>query len=165
MFRSALSNSEVSKYLNYDAETGVFTWRYNSRRTDLIGKQAGTPDKDGYILIKLNQLQYKAHRLAWLLMTGKWPTQEVDHKNKIKDDNSWNNLRLATNTQQAQNTYIRKDNTSGFRGVCFDKQKKKWLARIYINKQVTYLGHFRSKEKANEVYSTAAKKHFGEFYT
>ena len=93
-----LTGSRLEQLLNDDQETGIFTWRGGHKKVR-AGMIAGTPDKDGYICIKIDQIMYKAHRLAWLWMTGDWPTEEVDHKDLDKSNNRFGNLREATHSQ------------------------------------------------------------------
>lgn len=79
--------------LHYDPETGTFTWLIDRSIRAYAGEVAGYTDKRGYVGISVDNVDYRASRLAWLYMTGEWPKRQVDHKNKIRGDNSWNNLR------------------------------------------------------------------------
>jgi hypothetical protein len=88
---------------------------------------------------------------------------EGDHRNRNTLDNQRRNLRPATHAQNAQNTGRLKNNTSGFRGVYWEKQVNKWRARIYSDKQRHLLGYFLNAEDAARAYDRAAKERFGEF--
>ena len=88
---------------------------------------------------------------------------EVDHKDGNPINNHINNLRWATSTQQKQNTKLRSDNSSGFKGVSFDNFTGKYLARICHNKKQMNLGLYETAEEASEVYELKATELFGEF--
>ena len=105
----------------------------------------------------------KAHRLAWFFVYGEWPQKQIDHINGNKSDNRISNLRLATASQNLSNKGITKSNTSGYKGVSFNRTKKKWMASIKVNKKSINLGYFLTPEEASEAYKAAAIKHHGEF--
>ena len=149
----------LKSILSYDPETGHFIWLIapHGRYKCLLGKQAGTTNSHGYIMIKYLGKNYSAHRLAWLFMTKSWPPMDIDHKNQIKHDNSWDNLRLANNSQNNRNVGLTKRNVSGFKGV--HRSHGKWRVAI----QNKSLGHFDCKIEAARAYDKAAKELFGEF--
>jgi hypothetical protein len=110
---AALSADKLRTLLRYDPETGFFTWKA-TRRGCSPSSNAGTVSKDtGYRIIVIDYRQYRAHRLAYLYMTGAWPAEEIDHRNGVRDDNRWVNLRHATVAQNCRNSRLRADNTSG----------------------------------------------------
>src|SRR5271157_3163075 len=125
-----IEHSYLKKILDYNPWTGLFTWRKKLNKKMIVGKTAGTKDKDGYIIIKINKKHYKAHILAWFYMTKECPTKEIDHKNNVKDDNNFNNLRLSFHDQNAINRPKQKNNKSGYKGVYWDKNSKKWKVEI-----------------------------------
>lgn len=146
-----LTQERLKTLVNYDAQTGVFTWNL-SRRRCRSGDRTGCRMKNGYVCIRLDDILYTAHRLAWLYMTGAWPTAQVDHINNDRADNRFCNLREATNAQNAQNRK-RKDNKSGFPGV--RKENNKWLAEIKLNYASRRLGLFDTPEQAYDAYLKA----------
>lgn len=87
----------------------------------------------------------------------------VDHINRIKQDCRRSNLRLATPPQNAANTVLRRNNTSGYKGVHWDRERSKWAAQIRIHQKKTNLGRFDTPEEAYDAYCKAAKAAFGEF--
>ena len=89
--------------------------------------------------------------------------QDVDHINGDKTDNSPENLRVCTRAENLQNSRVHKGNTSGYKGVCWDKQMKKWRGQIRGNGRNIFLGLFKRKEEAAMAYNESAKKLFGEF--
>ena len=158
---------EVIKYLfDYNYETGIFTWKV--RRNKAI---AGSLTKLGYCQIGVFKKKYKAHRLAWIYMYGDIPSEyQIDHINRIKNDNRIFNLRLATIKKNNNNKNIRLDNTSGYTGVYWDKERNKWKAQCQIDGKVKPLGRFNNAHEAYEAYKQYLQQvvllqnpnHFGE---
>lgn len=163
--RNDLTVEYVRSILDYNQETGVFTWKCRTIDTNKRweGKIAGSKASNGYWRILIDYKQYLAHRLAWLYMTGGWPTAEVDHISGIKSENRWSNLRAATRIENGCNRRVGLNNTSGFKGVHFHKSEKKWRAVIYHHKKQIELGHFDTPEEAAYFYSYASEYYHGEF--
>jgi len=144
-----INQIELKKIIHYSAETGHFTWLISPSKNVKRGDMAGCISNDTlYMKIRINKKQYSAHRLAFLYMTGKWPENQIDHINHIRNDNKWSNLREATSTENNRNQSISKSNKSGFTGVYWSKLERKWKAQIKINNKVIGLGTFIDKEKA-----------------
>ncbi len=156
-------DAHLRALLHYDPETGVFTWRV--RRGSRAPKDgvAGAINADGYRQIRIGGSIYYAHRLAWVYVTGKWPTAQIDHKNCIAGDNRFANLREATNGQNARNTRIRRNSRSGFKGVCFEKRRGLWLARASHGGRSRHLGLFETPAEAHEAYCRAMMELDPEF--
>jgi len=107
----------IRSILDYDPfETGLFVWKEQIGRRIRVGEVAGSYDKDGYIIIQIGGVKYKAHRLAYLYMTGEWPEEEIDHKDGNPANNVWSNLRDSTRVENIINS-DRELGESGFRGV------------------------------------------------
>jgi hypothetical protein len=163
-----ISISRVRELLDYNPDNGLFTWKVDRNR-GLKGMIAGhwqSADprfRDGYVKIKIDDSTYCAHRLAWLLMTGAWPLDQVDHINGDRTDNRWLNLRLANNQQNRRNSKKHRNNTSGIKGVSWDKNAGKWRAHIRINYKLKALGRFDNIEDARDAYQAAIKAAYGEF--
>ena len=154
-----LSVEELKEFLHYNPETGIFTWvKDNKNKRIRIGCVAGTISlKKGYITIKINKVQYQAHRLAWLYMTGEMPENLIDHKNTIRSDNRFDNLREATNIQNLHNQVKpQKNNKTGFLGVSLGKGK--YRSQISIRGTVRYLGLFVTAEEAHQCYLEAKRE-------
>lgn len=155
--------------LDYNPTTGVFTWRWRDDvpkewNTKFAGKAAGYINpSDGMFYIRLKIKHFASHRLAWLYMTGEWPPKQVDHKDTNPLNNSWNNLRLATNGQNGQNKSVRKDSKSGLKGVYFNKSRNNWQAHIGVDGRKKHLGVFDCPAAAHFAYQIAADIQFGEF--
>jgi hypothetical protein len=152
---------DLKKWVHYDPETGAFTRVRTSTNngTASVGSKAGSRDAQGYITIRIEGKKYKAHRLAWVCMTGEWPTGCIDHINRDKADNRWSNLREATRAQNSANTGARSNNLSGAKGVGRNTRGKPFRARY----KGTYLGSFATKEDAHRACLTYARSVDGEF--
>ena len=157
-----ITQEELKEQLNYDHETGIFTWLI-AKAGLTVGSIAGGLQQNGYIYIKINAKLYKAHRLAFLYMTDEIPSN-VDHIDMVKNNNKWANLRPATKSENNRNRTSRKDNTTGFKGVSFHKRVKKFIARCTTDKGRVHLGVFDTAELASLAYQSFAKLHHGEFY-
>ena len=165
--RRCFTKEEAGMLLSYCPETGIFRWLVRTHTTGRMiypGDIAGTK-KDGYCVIFVYGKQYRAHQLSFLFMTGEWPPidSDIDHKNRDRFDNSWDNLRIATRTQNNMNAKIRANNRSGFKGVSLRKDTGKWHARITVDKKRILLGDFENIEDAVKVRKEAEKKYFGSY--
>jgi hypothetical protein len=166
-----LTQARLRELLHYDPTTGVFTWlpRPTSTRhgrtwnTRYVGTRAGTVDSHGHVQIKVNGRLHLAHRLAWLYAHGEWPVAGLDHINGVRDDNRLANLRPATESQNAANRRTPITNTSGFKGVSWHKDRRRWQATIMVASKQSYLGLFDTPEAAHAAYAAAAREHHGEF--
>lgn len=112
--------------VHYNKSTGEFT------RKDIIGERVGFVDAQGYTIISLLGKDYKAHRLAWLYVTGEWPKDQIDHINHKRSYNVWSNLREVTNSDNHKNLSLRKDNKSGVCGVKPNANGTKFYARLDV---------------------------------
>ncbi len=157
MAKAILTQARLKELLHYDPDTGVFTWLV-SRSGRYAGANAGSADpKDGYVMVKIAGRDYRAHRLAWLYVTGAWPEKNVDHKDAVKINNAWSNLREATDAENTQNRIApRADNACGFLGV-HKASKKKWRAQISVAGKTMQLGRFNSPEEAHAAYVNAKR--------
>lgn len=147
-----LTQARLREVVKYDPETGVFTANDRRLRYRKYGERCGSLNKsEGYRQLPIDGVQYREHRLAFLYMTGEWPTHHVDHINRVKDDNRWCNLRDVPAVLNMQNIAVRSDNTSGYRGVSWNPATGKWAAKCTYRKKRNTLGYFDDKEEANEM--------------
>lgn len=158
-----LTQARLRALLHYDPETGVFRWLVATGRRVKAGQEAGCLMPSGYVGIRIDNRRYMAHRLAWLYMTGEWPTGEIDHINGRRTINEWRNLRVATSAENKANARTPSHNTSGHKGVTFHKRRGKWAAQIHVNGKHIALGLFDNKEDAAAAYWRAARERFGQF--
>jgi hypothetical protein len=166
--RNNLTAEYVKSILNYDPDTGSFTWRWRSDvppewNTRRSGKVAGTFMKIGYLLIGINDTRYLGHRLAMLITEGRWPDNQIDHINGDRSDNRRANLRFATSGENKWNRGKDRDNRSGFKGVRIHKSSGLWGARITKAGREYSLGYYKTPEEASEAYKAGAVKYHGEF--
>jgi hypothetical protein len=161
--RNDLSPSYVKALLAYDPIKGELRWKVNRRPRGKRGALAGCRRKDGYLVIGIDGKMYLGHRIAWVIMKGRWPSEQIDHKNENPRDLRWESLRSATHGQNLQNIKVYKSNTSGFKGVYHHSSCARWGAMISVNKKKHHLGLFKTPEEASEAYKKAAKKLHGKF--
>lgn len=143
-----ITQAEIKKLLNYDPETGVFTWRV--RRPSInVGDIAGCINKEtGYALICTNRKRYMAHRLAWLYVHGYLPEHELDHINRIRTDNRILNLREVSRMCNIRNTGNFCNNKSGVKGVYWNERCGKWQVQITVNLNRKHLGYYNDFDDA-----------------
>ncbi len=158
-----LTQTKLKEILHYNPDTGIFTWLIAPSRSTTIGDIAGTYLKDGGIQICIAGKLYKAHRLAFLYMDGIFPVDYIDHKDTIRSHNWWSNLRKATFSNNMHNVTLRKDNTSGVKGVTWCKTYSKWLARVRLNGKYKHVGYFDDLNKAEIAIRRVREELHGEF--
>ena len=154
--------------LEYDPTTGIFIWKTRPKEhfclqricsgwnTQYAGKIAGI-DSRGYTTIRINNFNFRAHRLAWKLSTGDDPIDTIDHINGDKSDNRIGNLRQASQAEQTRNVGMKRANTSGYRGI-YKLKSGNFFARITSHGVQRNLGTFTSAEAASAVYETASSQ-------
>jgi len=153
----------VLELLDYNPETGVFTRRVGVHGGGRAGTAAGTLSH-GYIRIRIDGKLHSAHRLAFLVSHGHLP-DELDHINGDPSDNRIENLRPATSQENKRNTGKQANNTSGFKGVYWDKSNGKWKAQARdANGKQKNIGLFPTPESASAAYEAYVRNLHGEFY-
>lgn len=165
--------TRLQTYIQYDPSTGYFYWASippkKGARTHprTVGSRADYPHNERgktYMMITVGDgKQYRAHRIAWLIVYGRWPEHHIDHINGDSTDNRIENLREATNTENCRASRRSVNNQSGYKGVYFCNYTKRWRASICVNGKTKKLGRFNTPAEAHEAYKTAAIKYFGEF--
>lgn len=150
-----LAAERLRALLTYNPETGVFTWRERRGGAALVDTPAGNINSNGYRVIAIDYVRYRAHRLAWLYVHGCWPVSRIDHVNRMRDDNRFANLRQATDAENSQNRSLGRNSTSGYLGVSWCSASGRWAARIKVDGRKKRLGFFASPEEASAAYERA----------
>lgn len=153
-----LTQTALKALYHYSPRTGLFTRRVTLSSGALKGEVANVHDEVGYVRVVIKGERYRLHRLAFLYMEGGIPTH-VDHKNGVRDDNRWCNLRAATATINSENIRKPKRNgTSGYLGVSQVAGGKRFFSRIRVNNKCRHLGCFDTPEEAHKAYIKAKRK-------
>lgn len=146
----------------YHPEEGHFTATVSKHARWPVGRIIGGKDAyhdpKGYIRVCVLGRCVMAHRLAWFYVHGRWPVEQIDHINHIRDDNRIANLRECTNAENRQNIRPEGYGTSGYLGVYRHSSSDAWSAKIIVNGRATYLGLFDTAEEADVAYRTAKER-------
>ncbi len=135
-----LTQKRLQELFTYEADTGIFIRKSTRKPAANI--------HNGYVRVGIDYKEYRAHRLAYLYMTGEFPTGIVDHINHCKTDNRWSNLRVVSHQENCKNMSLYKTNHSGSIGVYFHSRDKIWTACIYADGKKKHLGCFSNKDAA-----------------
>lgn len=155
-----ITQDQLKQMLDYNQETGVFTWLKSNSNVVKVGQIAGSYTRSANrVYIKVLGKRYMAHRLAWLYVHGKFPLLQIDHKDGNGSNNAISNLREATNGQNGQNKRkARKDCLSGLIGAHYIKSRDSYQSHIVVNGKKKYLGYFKKAEDAHKCYVDAKRK-------
>jgi len=140
----------LKQSLDYNPDTGIFTWKIRLSNNTHIGGVAGGLDKQGYVQITVYGKYYLAHRLAWFFYYGKWPEGIIDHKDTIKHHNWIKNLRDVTPTINSLNRIKSNSNNKlKLLGVSYHKLMNKYVAKITVQGKQKHIGYFPTSELAS----------------
>lgn len=151
--RSKITFERLKEVLQYEPISGVFI-----RNGKVTGMIHSAKDRKTYLEISIDSVTYKAHRLAWLYMTGALPEDQMDHIDGDGLNNKWNNLRAVTQAENAKNLKMYSTNTSGRTGVQ-KRRSGKWVALIRVDRKLIYLGTFAKFPEAASAREEAEKKY------
>jgi hypothetical protein len=158
-----LTQEYLQSILDYNKETGDFTWKVAKGRNSRVGKIAGSSHNGGYKTIRIDKKLYLEHRLAWLYVYGEFPKQDIDHKNGVRTDNRLDNLRACTRSQNLCNKINKVNSKSKISNVHWNKQNNKWIVNIYYQGKQKRIGTFEDIELAELVAIEARLTYHGEF--
>lgn len=166
--------TELREMLDYDPETGLLTWKVrpvhhfksagfcNHWNKTHAGKITNCVDFSGRVIVNIKGRPHYAHRLIWAIVYGEY-VQYIDHIDLNPSNNKLSNLRACTKSQNQHNRGLSKNNSSGFKGVSWHSQRKKWTARITVNWKNIYLGLYDTQEEAHAAYCKAADELHADF--
>lgn len=161
-----LTFAKINELLKVDLEAGKLYWLPRAEYLFTTDKQTAAHNckiwngrfagseafavlgNNGYYSGSIFRKKYLAHRVIWLLYTGEWPLEEIDHINGDRRDNRISNLRPVSHTENARNQRLNKKNTTGAIGVGFYKKTGKWEASIKIGGRKSHLGLFDDFDSA-----------------
>lgn len=156
MNQSRLSAERARELFNYDPATGSLTWKAY-RRGATLPQGAERRLEQGYIRLGVEGRKYLAHRLIWLITTGRWPTGVLDHVNGVRSDNRLCNLRESTPQSNSENRrHAQADSKTGLLGVSVHKGR--FRAVIWSKGTRKTLGAFPTPEEAHQAYLTAKRQ-------
>jgi len=137
MTANILTQARLRFLLEYNPHTGEFFRKdkYAPGNKD----SCGTVDSGGYLLMTIDGVSHRLHRLAFLYMDGLFPHGEVDHINGARSDNRWINLRKTSHIENSRNQKRKLNNKTGITGVHWSKEYKKWIAQVCINGKSRHL--------------------------
>lgn len=153
-----LTAERARERLSYDPLTGEFRWKTppNGR---IAGQKAGTWHRSGYLAIQIDRRLHYAHRLAWLMVHGCWPTAQIDHLDGDRGNNALANLRdAAPKTNSENRRCAQPGNSTGLLGVCWVAQRGKYAAQIKTGGKHLNLGRYATAEEAHQVYLQAKRR-------
>lgn len=160
--RPKIAHARVGELFYYDDAAGALRWRVTrgrAARHDVAGALSF-----GYRLIDVEKERIMAHRLVWFYHYQVWPNGYLDHIDGDPLNNRISNLREASASGNARNRRIPVTNKSGYKGVCWKKDKGKWCAQIWIGDKRKFVGYFDTPEAAHKAYCAAAQSQYGEFF-
>ena len=174
-----LTAERLKELVSYDPETGEFTWLprpithwcIHAWNRQWAGKRLyvsvqRSPNCKFYALVRFGGRHYGVHRLAWLYTHGRWPADEIDHKDNNPLNNRIDNLREATHAQNQRNKGVMRNNRLGIKGVTFEATRrgpKKYKAQYTHERKHISIGWFTTAEEASAAYIAAVKNLHGEF--
>lgn len=160
MSAATLTAERARELLSYSLVSGKVYWLVNRRGPAKVGREAASkltgPNGKSHRRVKLDGKHYYTHRVIWLIITGEWPTGEVDHFNGDGLCNAWHNLREATHAGNAQNLrQAHADSKTGLLGICPDGAR--FRAQIQVGRKIHYLGTHDTPEAAHSAYVEAKR--------
>ncbi|MGO4743995.1 HNH endonuclease [Serratia quinivorans] len=148
---------------SYDEKSPTcLAWKSRVANCVKIGAMAGGPHWSGYWYVRLDGQSYAAHRVVYGLINGYLP-DEVDHIDLNRSNNKISNLRASTTSQNECNKGIQRNNTSGVKGVNWDKSSGMWKARVAVNGKTRYAGRFHNIKDAEQAVIAMRSELHGEF--
>ena len=160
-----ITQTQLKQIATYDPAEGVLRWTVKRGKMK-PGDKMGSVGTGGYQRVRIDNKQYLEHRLVWLWHHGVFP-RILDHIDRNPLNNRIENLRLCNESQNAANSGLPVNNTSGYRGVCWDVRKKAWKVRVSLvvdgERVRQYVGHFADIHEAAIIYNLRMTEWFGQY--
>ena len=155
-----INQETVKNLFYYDVESGMLFWRIGNGRNVKPWQEAKALNGNGYCTAKVNGKSYLTHRLAWLYVYGEFPKEDIDHKNRIRNDNRLCNLRAVSRTDNCQNISLPSHNKSGHIGISWFKSHKSWTVYVKVNKKNKWLGNYKNLDDAIAARKAGEKQYY-----
>lgn len=146
LFRSDHTSEDFHRFFMYSEGTGKLYWAVDRGQCTKAGDLAEAKHIQGYLCVMVEGSSYLVHRVVWCMAYGEFPDGFIDHIDLDKSNNKLDNLRSATRAENNSNQRIRKDNTSGAKGIC--RKTNGWVARIQTRGRRVYVGKFPTFDEA-----------------
>lgn len=146
--REAMTFAKVRETFDYSPVSGELFWRVRKKGSKGLGNLAGYTAPDGYCYVVVDGIRYMLHTLVYLWCEGYYPESFIDHIDRNPSNNRIENLRPVNQQCNLRNASPRTDNTSGVKGVSWDKRCEKWRAEMFIGGKYVYLGRYTTKIEA-----------------
>lgn len=153
-----LCHKTLTRVLDYNKSTGIFTWKISASNSIHPGTKAGSVHNKRCIVIRINGTDYYAHRLAWYYVYGKWPKEIIDHIDRDAFNNAIDNLRDTDWSVSNTNKKVQERNVSNVKGITKIEGSGKWRVQITVNKKTVHIGCFLYIEEAIKAKQEAEEK-------
>lgn len=147
-----MTHEECLRLFNYDKESGKLYWKIKPSNSVAIGREVGSTNSNGYLQAKKKMV----HKIIWLHQKGVWTDNQLDHINGNRKDNRIENLREVTNRINCQNKKVHRE--GNLLGAYFDKRRNHWRSQIRVDKNIIYLGCFKTQLEAHSTYINKCKE-------
>ena len=139
----AITYEQVRGLFDYH-EDGYLVWKVDKSKRIKKGSIAGTANSNGYRLVRIDGILYRVHRIIWLWHYGYLPENDIDHKDRVRNNNKIENLRETSESCNGFNITVRETNKFGVTGISIYKKTGMYYARIKWNYKEIYLGTYKS---------------------
>ena len=155
-----LTQFEVRNLFDYNSESGALSRKVARSNFVSVGDQPGWIENTGYRRIHISGKSYLAHKVIWLWVTGVWPEFDIEHIDRCRSNNTWNNLRAASRASNMANGSVRKSQT-GKTGAYANKSG--YMSKIKVGNDQVYIGQFKTADEAEAAFIKKHKEIHGEF--
>lgn len=140
-------DEKIVQCISYDPETGILRWEVSPARRVRAGSEVGWLDLEGYRRTKILGHSILTHRIAWFLHYGRWPTDQIDHVNGVRDDNRISNLRDVSRSENQCNRHTHREGRLPYA----IRKRSRWQVQVKVFGKRVYLGCFATEREAHDV--------------